>query len=57
MSLYVVQHAKSVEKEVDSEGPLSAEGMQDMGRVRGLLDRGEDGKWAVEWMVMPEILG
>ena len=37
MKLYVVQHAKAVEKEVDAERALSAEGKQDIGRVAAFV--------------------
>ena len=37
MKLYLVQHAKAVEKDVDSERPLSAEGRKDIEKVAAFL--------------------
>jgi phosphohistidine phosphatase len=37
MKLYLVQHAKAVEKEVDAERPLSGEGRKDIEKVAAFL--------------------
>jgi len=37
MKLYLVQHAKAVDKDVDAERPLSAEGKEDMKKVGAFL--------------------
>ena len=64
MAVFLVQHGKSLSKELDPEQGLSPEGISDSEKPvlkfqnGGIvcLDEGPEGKgWVIKWTLMPEI--